>query len=330
MSILRQLSTMRGSVSITIVVLIIMLVVIIGKVFDINIVMSISNFIKWVVKKTGRLINKKEARYHRDIEIGKINEKTQQVKIYRFLNDLIIDLGLKRKGATPYEFLTIVIVISIMLALAFGLGAFRNIILSVILTPIIIIGLMSVLYTKANIAHDMRIENIIEAENIISNSIKDGVVVAVRNNLNSIPLNIRSEFIDFLDNMEHKNYYIKTALRELNNNLGSTADDFIKKCIVFETEEEHGYAEMFRDVVEINNVKTEMRTQMKRQFEAIVTEFIIGATMIFVFLGGVIAIFPNIAYFYFRTMIGQIIICIDILIIVGEFVYITYLRAKEL
>ena len=32
---------------------------------------------------------------------------------------------------------------------------------------------------------------------------------------------------------------------ELNAQLGSVADDFIKKCIVFEMEEEHGIAGMF-------------------------------------------------------------------------------------
>ena len=69
---------------------------------------------------------------------------------------------------------------------------------------------------------------------------------------------------------------------------------------------------------------------MKRKFEEVVTEFIMGASMIFIFLGGVLAIYPDIAKFYLKTPLGQIIIALDCLILIGEFVYITYLRAKEL
>ena len=87
---------------------------------------------------------------------------------------------------------------------------------------------------------------------------------------------------------------------------------------------------MFRDVVELNNVKTELRTEMKRSFEKIFGDFVIGALMIFVFLGGTLVLFDNVANFYFNNIVGQIIIIIDVLIVIGEFVFITYLRAKEL
>jgi hypothetical protein len=55
-----------------------------------------------------------------------------------------------------------------------------------------------------------------------------------------------------------------------------------------------------------------------------------GLGMIIAFLGGVIAIFENVRVFYFTTAVGQIILAIDLLIIIMEFVYITALRAKEL
>ena len=108
------------------------------------------------------------------------------------------------------------------------------------------------------------------------------------------------------------------------------ADDFIKKCIVFETEEETGIVGMFKDVVEVNTIKMEMRIEMKRRFEEVKQSFIIGATMIFVFLGGVIGIYEDVRAFYFNTPLGQIIIAIDLLLLILEFVYITYLRAPEL
>ena len=157
-----------------------------------------------------------------------------------------------------------------------------------------------------------------------------GVVVAIRDSLNVIPKEVRPYFKDFVDNIEQKNYHIRTALLELNANLGSIADDFIKKCIVFEMEEERGISGMFQDIVEVNNIRMEMRTEMKRRFEEVKTDFIVGASMIFVFMAGVLAIYPDVRNWYFTTGTGQVLIALDILIIIMEFVFITFLRAKEL
>jgi hypothetical protein len=289
--------------------------------------MKLTNF---ALKLSSKFIHKRETNYHRDLAIGKINEKRTRVKIYRFLNDLTIDLGLKQKGATPYEFLFIVAFLTLIVTVLLCRLVLGNYVMVLFLFPILLCGVICTLYTKANIAHDRRIEAIIEAENIICNNINAGVLVAVKNSINVIPTEVRGEFRDFIDNIESKNFHVRTALLELNNNLGSVADDFIKKCIVFEMDEEVGLANMFKDVVEINNIKMTMRIEMKRRFEEVTQSFIMGAAMIIVFLGGVIAIYEDVRTFYFTTVLGQIIICLDMLILILEFVYITYLKAKDI
>lgn len=329
-SALNGIGTMQGAVNLTIIGLLVILAFVLIKFFNIDLVGLGLKIVQKIVSLTGKTINTKERKYHRDIAVGKINEKTKRAVIYRFLNDLIIDLGLKKRGATPYEFLMFVVVGSILVSLIVCEMLFHSIFMAVIMIPIIFVAITCGLYTKANMAHDLRIEAVIESENIISNNIKDGVVVAVRNSIELMPMTIRGEFKDFMDNIEHKNLHIRTALLDLNNNLGSISDDFIKKCIVFEMEEEHGIAGMFRDVVEINNIKTELRNDMKRKFEEVSMQFVIGAFMIFVFLGGVLAIYPDVRTFYFTSLIGRLILAGDMLILIAEFVYITYLRAREL
>lgn len=320
-----------GSVTIiAITIVVIAAMVILSRLTSINIFGYMTKIINWLMVASSKIIGKSEVKYHRDLAIGKINEKMATVKIYRFINDLIIDLGLKQMGATPYEFLFLSLVGSFIGAIILCQALFGNILMVIPLYPIVFAGLICVLYTRANIAHDARIENVIESENILCSNIKDGLMVAVRSSINVIPESLREEFKDFLDNVEHKNYHIKTALLELNQKLGSVSDDFIKKCIVFETEEELGIVGMFQDVVQLNNIKMKMRTKMKRKFEEVVTEFIMGASMIFIFLGGVLAVYPDIAKFYLKTPLGQIIIALDCLLLITEFVYITYLRAKEL
>lgn len=288
------------------------------------------NTMKFIGKFLGKGINNFETKYHRDMEIGKINEKSMRSKTYRFMNNLIIDLGLKKKGVTPFEFTFFVLSGSLVIALIFGFVLLGNAAMSLASFPLWFGGITCGLYTKANLAHDTRIDAVIDAENIISNNIEKGVIVAVRTNINGIPNTVRPEFKDFLDNIEHRGYHIKTALLELNDNLGSVSDDFIQKCITIEIEEEQGLAGIFKDVVELNNIKSELRTDMKRQFEEVITEFVVGTGMIYGFLMLAIGIYPVLQQFYFHTMVGQMLLLLDLGILVIEFMYITYLRAQEI
>lgn len=329
-SIFSSLGTNGGATSAAIFMIVLLSILLLIKISNLPFFKLILSFINFLLSIFGKFINKQEENYHRDLAIGKIDEKRKTYKLYNFLNELIIDLGLIRTGVTPYELLFIVCTLTFIATAILCKIVFGSFLMTIVMFPVVIIGVFCVMYTKANLAHDQRIENVIEAENIICNNIKVGVVVAVRDSLDVLPKEIRPDFKDFIDNIEQQNYHIKTALLELNAHLGSVADDFIKKCIVFEMEEEHGIAGMFSDIVEINNINLEMRTEMKRKFEEVKSEFKIGATMIFAFLGAVLAIFPNVREFYFSTWIGQLIIAIDVLLLILEYVYITYLRAQEL
>lgn len=324
------LGNTQGATSATILMLVILASLVIMRLTSIPIMELCHRFIKLLQNLFGRFINKQEEIYHRDKAIGKINEKRTKDKMYRFLSELIIDLDLEHSGMTPYELLYITCILTFIIVTIICQMLFGSPFMTIIMTPLAIIGVFCTMYTKANVAHDNRIESVIEAENIICNNIKVGVLVAVRESLDVIPKSVRPQFKDFIDNVEQKNYHIKTALIELNMRLGSVADDFIKKCIVFEMEEEHGIAGMFADIVEINNINMELRTEMKRRFEEVKSEFIIGAGMIFAFLAGVLVIYPSVRSWYLTTFIGNSILAIDVLIIMAEFVFITYLRAKEL
>lgn len=329
--ILSLLNTIEGaSVAVFVCTAILILYVIVVRIFKTNISSIIIAIYKKILEKTGKTIRNKEHQYHRELAIGKINEKTSKVKIYKFLNNLIVDLGLRSKGMSPYTFLFLVSFNSLLLSLIGSYMIFKSWVLGIVIYPIIFAGVMCVLYTRANVVHDMRIEAIIEAENIISNNIKGGVVVAIRNSIDLIPEIVRGEFREFLDNIDHKNFHVKTALLELNNNLGSVADEFIRKCIIFEMEEEHGIVGMFQDLVEMNNIKTDLRNEMKRVFEKISIDFVISFVFIIAFLGGVLCIYPAIRNFYLNNLIGQIIMSIDLLIVVCVYVLITFLKAREL
>lgn len=327
---INYMNTTHGVTATAIIVFIALALFTIFFIFNVKVKDIILEISGKMVKLTGKNINRFEQNYQRDLEIGKIHDKTVKMKSYKFLNDLTIDLGYKRKGVTPYELLFFILLGSLCVSLIIGAVLFSNMLLSILAYPLVFATISCILYTKANLAHDNRIDAVIMAENIISNNIDKGVLVAIKSSIDNMPPSLQSDFKDFIDDIEVKNSYVKTALLDLNNKLGSVADDFIQKCITLELEEEAGLAGIFKDVVEVNNIKSEFRIDMKRKFEEVMTEFIIGSLIIFSFLGGAIWLYPILQTFYFKIIVGQLLLLGDALLIIGEFVYITYLRAQEL
>lgn len=329
-SLFGYVGSYQGTTVIVSTLLILLMLYVLVKFFNVGLTSKIKGGANRTVRFAGRKIRVADVEYNRDVAIGRLSSKSLKVKTYKFMNDLIIDLGLKNNGVTPYELILLVVIASILMSLLSGLLVFRSVLMGILIVPIMTGAVICALYTKANIAHDARIEAVIESENIISNNIKGGVTLAISTSLDVLPASLRDDFQDYLDNINTKNYHPKAALLELNSKLGSISDDFIRKCINFELDEQHGVVGMFQDLVEINNTKTELRIEMKRSFENVVVEYVVGASMVFAFLAGAMAMFEVVSHFYLYTRVGQLILIVDALILIGEFVFITRLRAKEL
>lgn len=325
---LEHLSTMGGAVDFAIFALISFFVIVLLSNLDIKPGKVANKLSNKSLKFIGRKVKSSEKSFQRKYEIGLIDKKSFRYKFYNLLNDLTIDLGLKVKGTSPYELFFFILAFSAMLTMLSSLILFANLFLGFIAYPLIVLGTICALYTKANISHENRINAVIESENIICNNIESGVKVAVRNSIASFPKEVQTEFQDFLHELDD-NAYIVSALTNLNDKLGSIADKFISKCIKFELQEEHGTAGTFKDIVEMNTYKTQTRLKMARAFEQVMNEFKLSSLMILIFLGGVMLIYPFIREFYFTQFVGQMILLLDLLLFIAEFVIITWLRAQD-
>lgn len=326
--IIARLSTIGGAQQLAYLLNISLLLLVLVTHFHINPKSTASHLFNKGVYNIGKKIKQSEINYRRKLEIGKLNKKALTVRFYNLLNDLTIDLQLKQKGTTPYELLFFILVMTFILSFFSAFLLFGSVFMGMLLFGPVFVGFVCALYTKGNMAHEDRINAVIEAENIICNNIESGVKVAVRNSIDSFPKSVQVEFRDFLHELDDSTY-IATALINLNDRLGTIADKFISKCIKFELFEEHGTAGTFKDIVEMNTYKTQTRIRMARAFEQVMSEFKICAGMIIIFLGLVLLIYPFVRNLYFNTLIGNLILVADVLLFISEFVIITYLRAQD-
>lgn len=269
----------------------------------------------------------KDKKYRRHLVLGRVSKKRQ--KRYEFLNDLTIDLGLKKRDIAPYQLMYYILTANILAATLVCQVIFGNLLMYFLVYPMVLAATVCILYTKANICHEDRVHDIIEAENTISASIGMGVVASVEQSIDALPIRVKAEFETFISNIKDKNWHIRKALEELEMGLGTSSKEFIRRCIVLETRETSGTRESFKSLIQLNNIEVEIRVENARKIKAQVNEFIIGVSAILLFLIGVIAAYPDVRDFYFNNIIGKFLILMDFMIVIAEFVYITKLRASE-
>jgi len=174
---------------------------------------------------------------------------------------------------------------------------------------------------KSKAMHAEKLENIMDAEDLICPLARDGVLNAIKKVMESeeyISPSIRPYFEQFIDNCENNGYSFKQAITILNRQLGPKFDNFTKKAIIFEYNERKGMADIFMDIVDENAVLREINSKKERIFNKMNRDFILKTIIIILFFLYALSVdgFRN---FMLQTNLGKIINSILVSIICLSF-----------
>lgn len=299
----------------------------IASIFNKNVFYMLSTVFRRIGVKIIAGSKVQEEKLLRNIHSGRRSEKALDYRFYNFVYNICNALYGSRE-ISPYVFITIIMFASLGVGLIFAkllLGSFWFVL---ILMPVAFVGFFAYFFTIANKRERGRINSELQAINTVCSNMKGGVVPAIKESLKSIDPTIRYMFEDLVVSVEDKNMHIVKALENLNSDLGEIGDDFIRKAITFETGEERGLVDVFKDVIEVNNMKIRMRQKQEDAFKKVEFDFKISTLGIFGFLFGVLAIYPDVRGWYFSTTLGSLILLADVLLLLAEYVYMTFLRAR--
>lgn len=309
------------------IMLIIGLVVLTASIFGFNVFYWLSALLKKCLRLLFAAAQKKEKKQLEAVRSGRKDKKT--LGVYEWLFRICNTLWGTRE-ISPYVFLTVVTLASLGLGILVSVLFLGNVFFAFIMVPICEAALLAFYYTKANKRDRHRIKALLEAINTVSSNMKGGVVPAVRESLNSIDASVRYMFLDFLDAVEVRNTHVVTALEDLRQDMKPVGDDFIRKVKTFEQGEERGLSDVFKDVIEVNNMKLRMMQKQEDAFKKVEFDFRISTMGIFGFLIGVLAIYADVRTWYFSTSIGSLVLVIDAVLLLAEYVYMVSLRARAL
>ncbi len=209
-------------------------------------------------------------------------KETIFAKYNRLIEGLILDFNLPFTLESFTSILSILFAITVLIVVFF----LQNVTLSVVIAISIFIGLLTYFVMQSRSIKAERLENIMDAEDIICPLAREGVLVAIKKVMESdeyISPNIRPYFQQFIDNCENNGYSFKQAITLLNRQLGPKFDNFTKKAIVFEYNERKGMADIFLDIVDENAVLRELNTKKDRIFRKMNRDFIIKTMIICLF-----------------------------------------------
>lgn len=203
-------------------------------------------------------------------------------KYNRLVENLILDFNMPLTLESFTSLLAITFALLVMLIVIY----MQNITLSMVITVAIFIGVLTLFVMQSKSIKAERLEQIMDAEDLICPLARDGVLVAIKKVLESeeyISRNIRPYFQQFVDNCENNGYSFRQAMELLNRQLGPKFDNFARKAIVFEYNERKGMADVFLDIVDENAVLREMNSRKERIFRKMNRDFLLKTTIIVLF-----------------------------------------------
>jgi len=203
-------------------------------------------------------------------------------KYNNFVENMIIDFELPLTLESFTSTLCVGFVIIVLLALVF----MKNVTLSLVVAVSVFIGLITVFVMRSQKLKAEKMENVMDAEDMICPLAHEGVYAAIKKVMQNdeyIHENIRPYFTQFINNCENNGFSFRQAMEQLNRQLGHKFDNFAKKAIVFEYNERKGMADIFMDVVDENAILREINIKKDKVFRKMNRDFLIKTLIIVLF-----------------------------------------------
>lgn len=258
-----------------------------------------------------------------------LNQDGLGYKIYRFFDDIIVDLNLTQNGVTVFGLLLFIAFVSLLLAIMAMIVLQLDIPL-MLSAWFACFALVLVLFRFSALSKKEKRENaIMDAVDLLVSDVKGGVYNAITTYMDSFHPDIRIYFLEFVDNMTTKGLSFKSSMLVLNEKLGHTFSDFAHKAILYEEKADDEFDDIFSAILETNRHLRYLRVSNNMAFKNIMNTLTVSFMAIMAFAVYIIMTEPMVQTFLLYNAVGKFMILADVAIFVIVMGYLTGLRAKS-
>lgn len=283
-------------------------------------------FSKTYSKHIGKHVRKANIKVVRRAEL---NHDTLYYKCYKFLDDLIRDLDMVKDGVTVAGLITFIIFVSGAVTIIFA-TVFNAMNVFLLMFAAVAFLVITLLRFAAISNIEQREADIMDSVDLLVSDVKGGIMNAIIRYKDSFPVGVRHYFHEFLDDVQNKGYGFRLAMNKLNEKMGMSFTEFAQKAILYEEKADKNMDDIFSSIIEINRQRRTLRYTNNIEFANLRLQFVVSIMAILGY--AIFAMFTDayIMNFLTDTLIGKIMIIIDIVIITFVLSYMAAIKAKSL
>ena len=249
---------------------------------------------------------------------------------YRWVNNQLVAVGLKRNNVTPLGYVLFWGVSSLFLSVILGLVlrmgfAFTGAIWLLFWAAMLIM-------TRVVVSERMerREMEVMDAIDLIVPEIHNGTKNAIIQYQDNFAPGIREDFKAFVANIQDRGYSFNNAMYILADNLGDVFRDFADKAIYYEDIGDNELLDIFTDLVETNRLRRELRERNNRKFTELRVTFIVSSIMTFCYFIFIVVTDQFSRQFLLQTQAGNVILLIILVIVFGVLAFISTIKSRAI
>lgn len=295
--------------------------------FSYQMQVAFAKFIKLIGTKIGVFSKEKEL----DLQKYVFMHRNSLIsKLYNFLNEQLITLGLKIVGVTPLGFLVfwsiIALVLSVILVIMLNFGAFG------VVPMFFLLLTFELVLIRVSISERMekREGYVMDAIDLIIPELGGGVKNAIiMHKANFAPM-LSDDFEDFDININQRKMSFNNAMILLADSLGLLFRDFAQKAISYEASGEADMLDIFVEIVETNRLRRELRDITNKTFSDASKSFVVSSVIMVLYGAYSIMTDEFTRELFLYSEIGKVIALVMVADTIAVLCFISTLKSKPM
>lgn len=310
-----------------VVLVLIVVVVVLGYFLSFQIQKILASSYLVFEKKLGSFTTKREYAIQRYV----YQHRTSIIaKVYNWVNEQIIALGLKNAGVTPLGYLIfwgfVAVILTIVISLLTGLGMF----MTTLFWAIIYVCLLVMTRVIVSEKMEKRETDVMDSIDLIIPEIHNGVKNSILRYQDNFPLSLRAEFKSFVSNVQDRGYSFNDAMYILADQLGAIFFDFAQKAIFYEAIGEADMVDIFSDITETNRIRRELRDKNTTVFNNLKVSFMASSVITFGYFIFLMLTDSFSRNFFLQETVGKFLLIVILLVVFGVLAFITTIKSRAI
>lgn len=284
-----------------------------------------AKFLKKFGEKIGIYATGKEFAYQRYVYQ---HSSSPFSKLYNWVNNQLVALGLKRLGISVVGYLLFWAVIAFVLALIIDLVTSTGFLFYPIIYIVTFVCILVMTRVLVSERMEMREADVMNAVDLIVPEIKNGVKNAIVTYKDNFAPSVRDDFQAFIVNVQDRGYSFEDAMYILADSLGLVFMDFAQKAIYFEAVGEKEMVDIFSDITETNRLRRQLRDENNNAFTSMKASFIVSTLMTFGYFMFLMFTDDFSRKFFLTQTAGKFLLIIMVIVVFAVLAYISTIKSK--